>query len=346
MFDPGIIIIPLITLLVSTGLLFLARGLVIRLLHKWAKKTESKIDDIVIASIKTPSVYWILAIGLYISIGTSELPEKYTFYLTKTLHVLIILSITMVAANLTGKIFRHYVESTDIPLPTTGLAHGLIKGIILAVGFLIILGSLGISITPLITALGVGGLAVALALQDTLSNLFAGIHILVEKPLRVGDFIKLETGQEGYVEDIGWRTTKVRMLPNNMVIIPNSRLSQSILTNYCLPEKRMSLLIPIGVSYSSDPEKVERILLEEAKKGTNDIPGLLSEPEPFVRFIPGFGESSLDFTLICQVREFVDQYLAQHELRKRIFRRFNEEGVEIPFPHRTVYLREEKDWKK
>lgn len=346
MFDPRMIIVPLITLFVSTGLLFLARVIVIRLFQKWAKTTESRIDDIILASIKTPSVYWILAIGLYISIGTSELPGKYTFYLTKALHVLIILSITMVAANLTGKVFRHYVEKTEIPLPTTGLAHGLIKGIILAVGFLIILGSLGISITPLITALGVGGLAVALALQDTLSNLFAGIHLLMEKPVRVGDFVKLESGQEGFVEDIGWRTTRIRMLPNNMVIIPNSKLSQSTITNYYLPEKRMSLLISIGVSYSSDPEKVERILVEEAKKGAGDIPGLLAEPEPFVRFIPGFGESSLDFTLICQVREFVDQYLAQHELRKRIFKRFNEEGIEIPFPHRTVYLREEKDWKR
>ena len=345
-FDPRTIIIPLITLSVSTGLLLLARGIAIRLLHKWAKSTDTRLDDIIIASIKTPSILWILAIAVYVTIGTSEIPEKYAFYLIKTLHVVIIASVTIAAANLTGKMFRHYVEKTEIPVPTTGLTHGLIKGLILVVGFLIILGSLGISITPLITALGVGGLAVALALQDTLSNLFAGIHILVEKPLRVGDFIKLETGQEGYVEDIGWRTTRVRMLSNNMVIIPNSRLSQSILTNYCLPEKRMSLLIPIGVSYSSDPEKIERILVEEAKQGTKDIPGLLAEPEPFVRFIPGFGESSLDFTLICQVREFVDQYLAQHELRKRIFKRFNEEGIEIPFPHRTVYIREEKEWKK
>src|SRR3970282_2807594 len=117
-----------------------------------------------------------------------------------------------------------------------------------------------------------------------------------------------------------------------------SKLSQSIVTNYYLPEKRMSLSIPIGVSYSSDPEKVEKILVEEAKKAVGEIPGLIKDPEPFVRFIPGFGESSLDFTLICQVREVVDQYLAQHELRKRIFKRFNEEGIEIPFPHRTVYL--------
>ena len=112
------------------------------------------------------------------------------------------------------------------------------------------------------------------------------------------------------------------------------------------PLGMMSLLISIGVSYSSDPEQVERILVEEAKKGALDIPGLLAEPAPFVRFIPGFGDSSLDFTLICQVKEFVDQYLAQHELRKRIFKRFNVEGIEIPFPHRTVYLREEKEWKE
>ena len=248
--------------------------------------------------------------------------------------------------QISGKIFGNYVQKSELPIPTTGLAYGILKGTVFVIGFLIILTVLGISITPLITALGVGGLAVALALQDTLANLFAGIHILVEKSIRVGDFIRLETGQEGYVEDITWRTTRIMMLPNNMVIIPNSKLSQSIVTNYYLPEKRMSLLIPIGVSYSSDPEMVERILIEEAKKAVGEIPGLLGDPEPFVRFIPGFGESSLDFTLICQVQEFVDQYLAQHELRKRIFKRFKEEGIEIPFPHRTVYLTEEKEWQK
>ena len=133
------------------------------------------------------------------------------------------------------------------------------------------------------------------------------------------------------------------MLPNNMVVIPNSKLAQSVVTNYYLPEKRMSLLMPISVSYASDPEQVERILVEEAKEGAQSIQGLLGEPEPFVRFIPGFGDSSLDFTLICQVREFTDQYLAQHELRKRILKRFKEEGIEIPFPQRTIHLREERN---
>lgn len=344
--DINKVLIPSVTAILSAAVLFVVRAVAFRILHKWAKSTETRIDDIVISSLKIPTVFWCAAIGLYIGLAVSELSPKYVLPISKAIYIIIILSITIAVSNLAGKVFKDYIQKTNLPIPTTGLAYGLLKGSIIILGFLIILSVLGISVTPLITALGVGGLAVALALQDTLANLFAGIHILMEKAVRVGDFIKLESGQEGYVDDITWRTTRIRMLPNNMVVIPNSKLSQSIVTNYYLPEKRMSLLIPIGVSYSSDPEKVEKILVEEAKKGANDIPGLLGDPEPFVRFIPGFGDSSLDFTLICQVQEFVDQYFAQHELRKRIFKRFKEEGIEIPFPHRTVYLREEKDWEK
>lgn len=326
----------------AAAALLVARAVALRIFHRWAEKTDTRLDNVVIASLRVPSLYWCVAIGLYIGIAVSELPDRYVFYLSRTIHVIVIFSMTIAAASLSGKIFRDYIQKSELPIPTTGLAYGILKGTILIIGFLIILGVLGISITPLITALGVGGLAVALALQDTLANLFAGIHILVEKSIRVGDFIKLETGQEGYVEDITWRTTRIRMLPNNMVVIPNSKLAQSVVTNYYLPEKRMSLLIPVSVSYSTDPERVEKVLVEEARRAAGEIPGLLGDPEPFVRFIPGFGESSLDLTLVCQVQEFTDQFPVQHELRKRIFKRFKEEGIEIPFPHRTVYLRGEK----
>jgi small-conductance mechanosensitive channel len=338
--------VPGITCAGITSALFIVRTLAFRFLRHWAERTETKIDDIIVTSLKTPSVYWCLAVGIYAGLAVSDLSQRYISSFSKIIHVIIIFSITIALANLAGKIFKNYIQRSNLPLPTTGLAYGMLKTTIILIGSLIILSVLGISITPLLTALGVGGVAVALALQDTLANLFAGIHILMEKSIRVGDFVKLETGQEGYVEDITWRTTRVRMLPNNIVVIPNNKLAQSVVTNYYLPEKRLSLLIPIGVSYSEDLEKVEKILVEEAKRAAGEIPGLLGDPEPFVRFIPGFGESSLDFTLICQVREFVDQYLAQHELRKRIFKRFREEGIDIPFPHRTVYLREETGWKK
>jgi len=311
-------------------------------LHRWAEKTEAKVDDLIIKAFKTPSIYWCIAIGLYIGVALSELPERYVFHLSKVIYIIVIFSITIAAANLAGRMFRNYVQTSNLPVPTTGLAYGMLKGTILIIGFLIILSVLGISITPLITALGVGGLAVALALQDTLVNLFAGLHILMEKSIRVGDFIRIETGQEGYVEDITWRTTRIKMQPNNMIVIPNSKLSQSVVTNYSLPEKKMAVSIPVSVSYSADPENVEKVLAEEANKAVGEVDGLLGEPKPVARFIPGFGESSLDFTLIFHVREFADQANVQHELRKRILKRFRQEGIEIPFPHRTVYIREEK----
>lgn len=337
------LIISLTITAASALVMLLARFLVFKLVHGWARRSTIKIDDIIIASLRVPTVYWCLAISLYIGVAISDIPLRFVHPMAAAMNVLVIFSVTLAGANIAGRLFTTYVHAWGLPVPSTGLAYGIIKGIILVIGFLIILGTLGVSITPLLTALGVGGLAVALALQDTLANLFAGLHILLEKSVRIGDFVKLESGQEGYVEDITWRTTRVRMLPNNMVIIPNSKLSQSIVTNYYLPERKMALLIPVNVSYAADPEKVERILIEEAVAAVNDVPGLRGSDPPFVRFIPGFGNSSLDFTLICQVEEFTDQYLAQHELRKRILRRFREEKIEIPYPHRTVYLREEKE---
>ncbi|PWB67963.1 MAG: mechanosensitive ion channel family protein [Deltaproteobacteria bacterium] len=333
-------LVPAVVALGVTAALFIVRALALRLLHKWAEKTETRADDLVLGAVRTPSLFWCVAIGIYTGVAVSDLADRHLSYISKAVQVLVILSITLAAANLAERFLASYLRKSDLPVPATGLAQGIIRGSILVTGFLVILSAAGISITPILTALGVGGLAVALALQDSLANLFAGIYILVEKSIRVGDFVRLETGQEGYIEDITWRTTRIRMLPNNMVVIPNHKLTQSVLTNYYLPEKRMSLLVPVGVSYSCDPYEVERILVEEATKAAGEVPGLLAEPAPFVRFIPGFGESSLDFTLICQVAEFTDQYLAQHELRKRIFRRFKEEGIEIPFPQRTVHLRE------
>lgn len=332
------IVLPLLVAGSTLLITLTVRSVLLRIARRWAARTGTTMDDIVVMSLRTPSLFWCLALAIYFGVAFSDIPGRYTEHLTTTIYVILILSVTLAAANLSGKLIRDYLATTDLPLPSTGLAYGVMKGGILLTGGLVILGVLGVSIAPLLTALGVGGLAVALALQDTLANLFAGVHILLEKSIRIGDFVKLENGQEGYVDDITWRTTRIRMLPNNMVVIPNSKLSQSVVTNYYLPEKRMSLLIQVGVSYAADPDQVELILIEEALAAVPHVPGLLSDPAPFVRFIPGFGDSSLGFTLICQVAEFVDQYHAQHIIRKRILLRFRAEGIEIPFPQRTVHL--------
>ncbi len=313
----------------AVALLFV-RWIFLRLLHRWAERTASPIDDIVLGALRRPSVLWCVAIGLHVGFAMSDIPERYLLYLLRTIRVLVTFSITMSASTIVGKIVGRSVQRSDLPLPATGLAYGVIKGTVLAIGFVIILSQMGIAVAPLLTALGVGGLAVALALQDTLANLFAGIHILVEKSVRVGDILRLETGQEGAVLDITWRTTRIRTLQNNIVVIPNSKLSQSVVTNYSLPEPRLTLQLPVDVDYASDPRRVQRVLVELAQQAAREVPGLLAEPAPLVRFAPGFGTAGLGFTLNCQVAGFADQLAVQSELRARIVERFRAEGIEFP----------------
>lgn len=319
------------------------RRVLFRTIRAWAQRTRTQLDDLIVQALYGPFLLWVLILALYLATQSSELPAHVTSIVGRILLILWIVSLTLVAARLASALIRHYGNNISSTLPMTTITQNLTSLVVIIAGLLILLNTLGISITPILTALGVGGLAVALALQDTLSNLFAGFYVSLAGQVRAGDYIKLSTGEEGYVTDISWRSTTLRALANNLIVVPNAKLAQAIVTNYNLPERRMSLLIPIGVSYDSDPEIIEKILIEEAIRGAGEISGLLAEPAPFVRFIPGFGDSSLDFTLICQVSEFVDQYLAQHELRKRIFRRFRKEGIEIPFPIRTLHIRQERE---
>ena len=319
----------------------LARRFLFVLLQRWARRTESPLDDILTGSVKGPSLLWCFILGIYLGLASAEVPPLLASYASVALSSLVIISVTLALANVLVQLAVHYVARTKIDLPITGLSSAIIRVGVLGIGAVVLLANLGVSITPLVTAMGVGGLAAALAFKDTLANLFSGLHLLVEKPVRVGDYIRLSSGEEGYVVDIGWRTTRLRMLPNNLVILPNEKLAQSTITNYSLPERPMSLLLPVGVSYDSDPDHVERVLTEEATAAIGEVPGLLPEPAPFVRLIPGFGDFSLNFTLVCRVAEYTDQYLVQHELRKRILRRFKAEGIKIPFPVRTVELKGE-----
>lgn len=224
-------------------------------------------------------------------------------------------------------------------MPSSSLITNIIRIVVAILVGLVILQSIGVAITPLIGALGVGGLAVALALQETLANLFAGVVIILSKQLRPGDFVMLSSGEQGYVTDISWRNTTIRSLPNNMIIVPNYLLSSNIVTNHYQPERQMSVLIPVGVSYDSDLERVERITNEVSNEVMKEIEGGIPESEPMIRF-NNFGDFSIDFTVILQSREVVDQYLIKHEFIKRLHKRYREEGIDIPFPIRTIHAPE------
>ncbi len=339
--DPLKLVAPVCLLLAAVGVGYLVKRILFRALQRWGEKTSSKVHVVLTQSLGGPILIWSLIAGIYFATETLNLPDRSTRLIERTLLILTILSLTLMASRLAGNLIRFYGTRVQGAMPVTTLTQNLAQLFIVLLGILILLHQLGVSVTPILTAFGVGGLAVALALQDTLSNLFAGFYVSVAGQVRLGDYIKLNTGEEGYVTDISWRSTTVRALGNNLIIIPNAKLAQANVTNYYLPERRMALNIRVSVSYSSDPDQVERVLLEEARNAAGSIAALLAEPASTVRLIPGFGDSTLDFTLTCWISEFVDQFAVQHELRKRILKRFQSEGIEMPFPTRTVYVQQQ-----
>ncbi|MBI2876606.1 MAG: mechanosensitive ion channel family protein [Candidatus Tectomicrobia bacterium] len=334
---------PWVVLPVFFGLLILSGKLIDlfsqRYLRRWAAHTAFKTDDLFLQSLIWSIHLWLVLIGLYVTVNAFELPARLVHFASQATFIGFVLTLIYLGSRFLILLIREYGSQYEPIRASTGLLENLTRAVVLLSGLMVILDSLDVSIAPLLTTLGIGSLAVALALQDTLANFFAGLYLLADRPIQVGDYIRLDTGDEGYVERIGWRSARIRTLLNNIVIIPNQKLSQSTITNYCLPDSCISLRMKIGVSYDSDPQLVERFLVDVAQEAVGSVEGLLGEPAPFARFIPGFSDFSLDFTLACQVRQFADQYHVQHELHKRIFERFKQEGIEIPFPIRTVYLK-------
>jgi small-conductance mechanosensitive channel len=319
---------------------FVVREILFRVLRRWQKKSTHRVADVLIESLRGPMIIWALIFGIYFAIESSRMPDRLEHVLSKSLFALWIISFTIMATHLAGAIVKYYGGRDGSDMPATSLTKNLAQIAAACIGTGILLHHLGISITPMLTALGVGGLAVALALQDTLSNLFGGFYITIAGQVRLGDYIKLNTGEEGYVTDISWRSTTIRTLGGNFIIVPNSKLAQAIVTNFYLPEKRMGITVQVGVNYDTDPDHVERALLEVAAQAIPEVEGLAPEQTPNVRFAPGFGDSAMQFQLNVDVIEFEQQFRVQHELRKRILKKFREEKIDIPFPTRTVFLKQ------
>lgn len=312
------------------------------LIEKWAQQMRRlKRPILKIISNSLRGVITILTglAGIFIALNYMPIRDEVLTKLNKCLTVLIILIFTILLARIVVRIIEAHGRRKKMPALT--LFTNLTKIIIYVIGFLVILQSLGISITPLLTALGVGGLAVALALQDTLSNLFAGIQIISSHLVMPDDYIKLSSGEEGYVRDINWRNTVICTMANNESIIPNSELAKSILTNYSRPEKEMSLLVPLLIGYENDLTKIEEIALQVAKEVLTEVSGGVKDYQPVARFA-GFGENGITLNVIFKVRDFDAQFLLRHEFIKRIQTRFRAENVEIPFPTWPVILKPQR----
>lgn len=322
---------------------WLLRRLVMSILDAWIGRTKSRPGMILRKAIHTPVLIWVAILGLHLALQSSKLPLRFTAWSAKTLLVLWIVSLTWMCMRIAGDLVRHYGDQVPGALPVTTLTQNLAQLTVLLLGLGLLLQELGVRITPYLTALGVGGLAVALALQDTLSNLFSGFYVAVAGQIRLGDYIKLSSGEEGYVVDIAWRSTTVRSLSNNLVIIPNAKLAQAIVTNYHLPDKRMSAGFQVNVAMESDIDQVQRVLLEVAREGAGKINGMVADAPPSVLLDPGFGDFFLAFSLNYQVTEFSYQGAVRDALRQRILKRFHQEGIRLPYPVRRVYLQQETD---
>lgn len=338
----SIVVAPLAVFLLITVFGYILRRFIFIRLDRWARETKTEIDNIIIESVRKPFVIWFLMLGLYFGIRVTTLPQNFVFGIGKTLAVLGIISVTLVLTSIAGGLLRIYSQRVEEVLPVTSLTMNISRALIFGVGILIILNTLGISITPILATLGVSGLAVALGLQDTLANFFAGFYISLAKQIKVGDYVKLESGEEGYVTDITWRSTKIRMLPNNVVLVPNEKLTKAIIVNYYLPDKELAVLVNLGVHYNSDLEKVERITCEVGKEVMKKVQGGVPGFDPFIRYNV-FGDSSINFTVILRAKEFVDQYLIKHEFIKRLHERYKKEGIVIPYPIRAINYSQEEE---
>jgi small-conductance mechanosensitive channel len=238
--------------------------------------------------------------------------------------MLIVITVTRLAR----KAIDSYGRSNPALRSSAGIAHAVIWLICLCAIALLASDALGVSLAPALTALGVGSLAVALALQDTLSNFFSGIYLLVDKPVRPGEFVRLEPAHEGYVEAIGWRSTQLRTLAGSTVIVPNATLAKGVITNFRDQNPRLSLELRVEVAEEADADAVEKALAEEAARAA-DLTGVKREPAPYVRFVPGFGQGALAFRVHVTIEANADGTRVEHEMNKRVLARLRKERIAL-----------------
>ncbi len=313
--------------------------LVLARLKRIATRTKWEWDEIVINSLRWMPTLWFVIVGVRMAVHKAQVSPSFLTNFDKAMVVLIIVSVTVILGRILSGMVQFFAKRAKGAFPATSIFAHFTTALIFIIGVLVILQWLKIPVAPILGALGIGGLAVALALQDTLSNLFAGLQIIGSRKVRPGDYIKLDSGEEGYVTDITWRNTTIRAIHNNMIIVPNAKLASAVTVNFNLPQREMALRVEVGVSYDSDLKEVEKITIEVAKQILNEVEGGAPEFEPFIRYHT-FADFSINFTVIIYVKEFFSQYVIKHEFIKRLHARFNEKGIEIPFPIRTVYMKE------
>ena len=327
--------------------LFVVKRLILVRLEDKARSETSSMSDIyrvLVLSLNAPLNLLIFVIFIAVANRVVSIFDVNDELLLRVLSIGIdaglIITLFLFLERFVTYLLRRYQDQSSIVKNTSGIAGGAVRAVFAVLAILIILSTMGISITPIVASLGITSLAVALALQPTLENFFSGIQLVMDKPIRIGDFIELDSGEQGFVEKIGWRSTWVRMLPNNIVIVPNSKLSNSKLINYYYPERELSVPVEVGVHYNSDLEHVEKVCLEVAEDILRHHEYGVDTYTPFVLFHT-FDNSSINLTVMLRTREYFNRFFIKSAFIKQLKKRFDEEGIVIPFPITALNLTQE-----
>ncbi len=312
-----------------------------RVLRVRTRKTQTTLDDLIVAALRKPIFLLVLVQGVFIALTALTFLDKYQANINQGGLIASLAVVVYAIQKIVGALITWYgrVGASKTPSHLDDRLLPILKRIVTfvihSIAFLIILNELGISISPILASIGIGGLAVALALQPTLTNFIAAGYLVSEDGLGAGHYVQIEGGPSGHIQDIGWRTTKLRTLQNNLVLLPNSKMADSIITNFTAPSPDMWIPVACGVSYESDLEQVRRVALEVAQGVITDISGAMKDAEPSVLF-NAFADSNVTFQVGVRAQDFSAQYTLKDALISRLHARFAKDGIEINYPVRKL----------
>jgi len=333
----------LLAALLIISFFWMLAGLVSSLLNKWGKRlarfTTTDLDDRILQRVIPHVSRLLIMLGFYLAIRSLPLHEKLVQVSSGVLFVILVIIIFNLIYHALDELMKWYIagrqngDAALISEQIMPIAEKLVVLFLMGTALIIILKHFNYDIFSLVTALGIGSLAIGMAAKDTMAHMISGFTLMLDRPFRIGDRIQLAGGQVGDVLDIGLRSTKIKTLDNQQLIIPNSDLCNTILTNQAFPDRRAKGRVNIGVAYGSDVEQVKQILVATAL----EVEGVLHDPAPEAYFA-SFGDSALAMSLFFWVEEYGQLFAVTDRINSLLLRRFNESGIEIPFPTRTVIM--------
>jgi small-conductance mechanosensitive channel len=308
---------------------FLFKKYVAKFIQNMLSKIGLVLHDKIVVMSSSYISFWFFLIALYFSFLKAPINNK-SIIVHKLFYMVFAFSIVILLASILSRFFRRSVHER--------IGANIIKFAVVFIGLMLILNQAGIKLTPILTALGIGSLAVALALQDTLANFFAGVNIILSKQIARDDYIKLDSGYEGRVLEVNWRTSIIREISNSVIIIPNSKISSSIVTSFHFKKSEVSASVNCGVEYGSDLEHVERIAKQSAQEVIDSHKDSSVKTSVPTVYFTGFSDSSINFTLFFRVKNIYVRAFIQSAVLKNLYKNFNEEKIEILFSQRVVTI--------